>query len=96
MRNTINVNLSKYMDEKTGLLTVREWDNSKIHQSWKINEGRIIVFESNLEDFPANALLLFEDIDEYIEAIKDVRWINCEDFIINHSEDFRKMGFPFS
>lgn len=96
MKGTISINLREYLDEKTGLLTVREWDNSKLHQSWKVDNGKIIAFECILEDYPTNVLLIFNDITEYIKAIKCVNWINNKDLVLKQSEELTKEGFPFS
>ena len=89
------VTIPKYMDEKVGLLSVRNADGTMIHLSWKTKEGRIIVFESNLEDYPASALLVFSDLEEYMDKIRNVSWINCREYIVNHGDELTIYGFPF-
>lgn len=95
MKPVYTITMPKYMDEKVSLLHVRSYDNSTLHQSWKTNDGRIIAFESNQEDYPANALIIFDDINEYVETIRNVEWMNDRTLIVNQSEELKMKGFPF-
>jgi hypothetical protein len=85
------MNLPKYLDDKSSLIYVVTMENY-IHQSWMI-DGQIVSYENIPENYPSGSLCLFESLEEYLEAIKEVSWINDEEYIIRHKlEDH---GFPF-
>lgn len=86
--NKTSVELMTFMNEKDGLLYSRSSESGSIHQSFLLGDGRVLVFESIPENYPSNALCLFESIQAYFEAIRDVSWIVDLDNIIKDNSNF--------
>lgn len=90
----MKVNLPTLLTEKDGLVYVRTHDEHYIHQSFELENGTIVVFESIPGNYPSNALVTFKNREEYIESIKEVSWINDSEYIIKNN--LEEDGFPFN
>lgn len=60
-------------DSKDALLRV--YSGEKIHISWKLENGEILVAEYIPENYPEFCIFTFSSIREYINAVKDTVWI---------------------
>lgn len=89
----INIAIPNYATETDGLLYVRTHDEHYIHQSFLLESGHILVFESIPVNYPSNGLCVFETIDAYLASVKDVPWLNDTDYIVYHQLEAH--GFPF-
>lgn len=84
--------IPSYLDEKylDCLLVIRTPEENNIHASWDV-DGRIIVFEDIPNNWPSTSLSVFEDKEEYLEAIRGVSWICHEYCVIHRGNDIEKV-----
>ena len=92
--NVQTVQIPGLLTNREGLLYCRNTEDA-IHQSWQLADGKVIVFESIPINYPSNALIVYENIDEYIESIREVDWINDYENSYNRSDEIVKKGYPF-
>lgn len=90
----MNIDIPQYLTEKEGLVYVRTHDENNLHQSFLLEDGQVLVFESLPNNYPSNALCVFETIENYLEAIQEIEWINDQTYIVRHQ--LEAYGFPFS
>ena len=77
------------IDEKSALLFIVEPEEDKVHISWKV-DGQIISFERIPINYPSSSLMITENFDEYLNAIRDVDWINENNVVrIDDQFDFK-------
>ena len=88
------VEIPKFLTEKDGLLYVRTHDEHYLHQSFLLPDGQVLIFESIPVNYPSNALAFFDNLDEYVKAIRKVDWINDEEYIIRNELDAYGFTFP--
>lgn len=88
-----NFPIPSLLDDKDSLLLVTAPYDGYIHQSWLI-EGRVVSFEHIPENYPSGGLMVSQSIEEYIEAIKEVSWINDKEYI--RKNRLEQYGFPFN
>jgi hypothetical protein len=85
--------------EKNCILYVdaTEVNKKELHFAWFSDDEKTInVFELSDLDYPAVAVFTWNSIEEYIDSIKDVGWINNKDYIIKYDKDvLEERGFPF-
>lgn len=91
----LKIEIPQYLTEKDGLIYVRTHDEHYLHQSFHLEDGKVIVFESIPENYPSNALCIFHSLKDYLSSIKEVSWINDVDYIVQHSPLLEEYGFPF-
>lgn len=96
MFKTFKVSLREYQDQKSGLLTVST-ESGYIHQSYLTDEGHVLVFEFNPYNYPASIMGLHDNLEKYVESIKEVSWINEPEWIRTYDEELLGgAGFPFN
>ena len=77
------------IDEKSALLFIVEPEEDKIHISWEV-DGQIIFFERIPINYPSSSLIVTENFDEYLDAIREVDWINENNVVrIDDRFDFK-------
>lgn len=95
--NTIKMTMPRYLDDKCCLLKVETEIDQYVHQSWLLPEGQVISYENIPTNYPSGSLVVWESLEEYIDTIKDVEWINNENNILKQDEEILKpVGFPFN
>jgi len=97
------LNLVEQLNGKESLLHVRTIENW-IHQSWRMNDGKIIAFESvppllkgeaYSEQFLSNELNVYNDMKEYLNKLENTDWLNNAEHIVKVSRTLLSYGFPF-
>jgi len=68
-----SVVLDEFKDSKSALVCV--CCEEGIHVSWMLEDGKIISFEFVYANYPPASFCVWEDLEEYLEAIQDVDWI---------------------
>ena len=89
------IELHPYMDDRNSLLKVRTHEEGRIHQSWLLPNGEVLVFEDIPGNYPSGGLHLYDNIEEYISDIKDIWWVNDEEYIVIYDPILEQYGFPF-
>ncbi len=92
MREIVMTQMYDYLDSRDCLLQIHSMSDY-IHQSWLLHNGEVICFENIPDNYPSGTLTLWASIDEYLEAVADVGWINDIDHVIHHN--LGQYGFPF-
>lgn len=82
------------LTDKYSLLKVISYENF-IHQSWLLETGEVLTYENIPVNYPAGGIVVFDSTEEYVEAIKDVGWINDRDSIQCVGVELEDKGFPF-
>ena len=77
------------IDEKSALLFIVEPEEDKVHISWEV-DGQIIFFERIPINYPSSSLMISENFNEYLNAIREVSWINENNIVrIDKRFDFK-------
>ena len=77
------------IEEKSALLFIVEPEENKVHISWEVN-GQIIFFERIPINYPSSSLMITENFNEYLNAIREVNWINENNIVrIDKRFDFK-------
>lgn len=92
----MKVTLPAYQDQKSGLLTVST-ESGNIHQSYLTDEGYVVVFEFIPCNFPASAMAVYENLEEYVESIQNISWVNDQHYVISEAAtELEELGYPFN
>jgi hypothetical protein len=86
------ISMPGFLDSRDCILQVHTF-NDNIHQSWTLSDGKVISFENIPENYPSGSLCIWDSMDDYIDAISDVDWLNDPDYIVHHQ--LEEYGYPF-
>jgi hypothetical protein len=92
MSQTENITMSLFADSRDCILQVHTFGDY-IHQSWALPNDRVISFENIPYNYPSGTMCVWDSLDDYIEAIAKVDWLNDPDYIVHHQ--LHEHGFPF-
>jgi len=67
------VDIPEYLDSKESVLSVV--NEGCLHVAWKLRNGKILVVEYIPYNNPHTSVCIYENYEEYVEAISDVDWI---------------------
>lgn len=91
----IQVTMPDYLSSRDCLLQVNCFEESYVHQSWLLPDGKVISFEDIPDNYPSGSLAIWESVDDYIDGIAEVGWINDPEYIMNYNPELEMFGFPF-
>lgn len=85
----MDLKTNSYLDEKSALLYIIDPDEGNIHISWEA-DGIILFFEHCPLNHPSSAIVIKESLDDYLDVIRNVNWINLYNIKrIDHRFDFK-------
>lgn len=67
--------LLNFQDSKSAFQNIHLPFDGYLHMSWKLLDGKVLSFEFMPENYPAGSYIVWENQQEYLEAIEDVSWI---------------------
>ena len=80
------VNIPTALEEKDALVHVRSEDDY-IHTSWHLKDGKVIACEAVHDGGLSVAILLWDNIQEYKENIKEIPWIAVNTDLVEMCHD---------
>lgn len=70
------LNIPSYLDEKYTACLLVVVSEENMHQAWLIDD-KVLCTEHIPCNYPSTTMAVYDNLDAYLEAIKDVAWL-CE------------------
>ncbi|SOB90325.1 hypothetical protein SAMN05880501_101141 [Ureibacillus xyleni] len=87
------INLPILNTRKNCFILVECPEEGYFHISWLLKDNSVVLFENIQDNYPSEALVIYDSIDDYFESIQNVDWLHDEEWVVvNNAKEY---GFPF-